>query len=136
KVRSIDTPQATASALAQLIHDALGAIDVAVWLRTPDSQVVRLAAARGTASAALSGDTLQLADIPRDLTEPLAVNEMDPGFLKKWPRGLFERAKASLVVPMISSGRFVGLLTVGADRSGKAFDLEAREFLRVLTVHA
>src|SRR5262249_34122448 len=33
-------------------------------------------------------------------------------------------------------GRLVGMLTVGADRSGRRFDREAREFLRVLAVHA
>src|SRR5215510_2957427 len=63
---------------------------------------------------------------------------MGPGAERqsKWPPNFFDRTKASLVAPLISSGRLVGLLTVGPDRSGKGLDTEAREFLRVLAVHA
>src|SRR5262249_50484857 len=38
--------------------------------------------------------------------------------------------------PLISSDRLIGLITVGPDRSTRDFDREAREFLRVLAVHA
>ena len=132
RVRAIDSPAATATALAQLIHDALGAIDITVWLQARDAQVMNLAAARGSLLESISEETLRLADIPTGLTEPVAVSEVAGKSLQDF----LTRLKASLLVPLISSGRLVGLLTVGADRSGKGLDREAREFLRVLAVHA
>jgi putative PEP-CTERM system histidine kinase len=136
KVRSIDSLSATATALTQLIHDALGSIDFTLWLHTREPQVLRLVLARGTISGAFNEETLAFADIPSDLTEPIAVAELKPESINRWPPDFLNRAKASLVVPLISSGRFVGLLTIGSDRSGRTFDREAREFLRVLAVHA
>jgi putative PEP-CTERM system histidine kinase len=136
KVQSIDSPVVTATALAELIHHALGSIDISVWLRTRDAQVLRLVAARGTIADVLAEQTLLVTNILSDLTEPLAVSELDKLPNSPWPADFFKRAKASLVVPLISSGRVVGLLTVGPDRSGGPLDREAREFLRVLAVHA
>jgi putative PEP-CTERM system histidine kinase len=133
KVRSIDSAGATAGALAQLIHGALGSMDITVWLRGRDPQELCLVFVRGTASEDLNQRTIRIADIPTALTEPCAVSELEA---KDWPDNLLELAKASLVVPLISSGRLIGLVTVGSDRSGSAFDPEAREFLRVLSVHA
>jgi putative PEP-CTERM system histidine kinase len=47
-----------------------------------------------------------------------------------------ENTHASLLVPLSSSSRIVGVITVGPDRSGRAYDWEAREFLRALAGHA
>jgi putative PEP-CTERM system histidine kinase len=44
--------------------------------------------------------------------------------------------RASLLVPLLSSNRIVGVITVGADRSGRPYDWEAGEFLRALAGHA
>src|SRR4030095_11528495 len=71
-----------------------------------------------------------------DLSEPAGVGELREQAIDKLPPTFFNNTKASLVVPLISSGRLVGILTVGSDRSGRALDLEAREFLRVLAGHA
>jgi hypothetical protein len=46
------------------------------------------------------------------------------------------KTRASLLAPLCSAGRTVGLLTVGPDRSGRTYDREAREFLRVVAAHA
>jgi len=51
-------------------------------------------------------------------------------------RDFMKGTDASLLVPLISSDRIVGVLTVGSDRSGRGYDWEAREFLRVLGGHA
>src|SRR5262245_5236534 len=136
RVRSIDSNVTTATALAQIIHDALGSIDISVWLRTGDMHVMRPAFARGTISETLMQDVLQVADIPPSLNEPMGVAEFGAESVNRWAADFFERAKASLVVPLVSAGRLVGLLTVGPDRSGRGLDREAREFLRVLAVHA
>src|SRR5205823_8132973 len=118
------------------IHDALGALDITVWLRANDAQVLRLAVARGTIADSFNTDSLSLSEIPWKLSEPIAVTELGPEALGKWPPDFFKRAKASLIVPLLSSERLVGLLTVGRDGSGRSLDREAREFLRVLAVHA
>ena len=136
KVRSIDPQVTTATALAEIILDGLGSLDISVWLRARDAEIMRLTVARGTIAESFDDGALALASIPADLTEPIAINELAPESLNTWPTDFFKRAKASFVVPLISAGRLVGLLTVGSDRSGKGLDREAREFLRVLAVHA
>jgi putative PEP-CTERM system histidine kinase len=136
KVRSIDSPSATATALAQLIQDALGSLEISVWLRTRDAHTMRLVIARGTIEESIWEEVLSVADLPPDFTEPIAITGLNGEMAGKWPPDFFARAKASLLVPLVSAGRLVGLLTVGADRSGTGLDMEAREFLRVLAVHA
>jgi putative PEP-CTERM system histidine kinase len=136
KVRSIDSPAVAATALAQLIHDALGSIDVSVWLKARDAQVMHLTAVLGTISESFAEETLSLMDMPPDLKQPVDVTVLEQESQNRWPTDFLKRAKAALVVPLISSGRMVGLLTVGSDRSRKGLDREAREFLRVLAVHA
>jgi putative PEP-CTERM system histidine kinase len=136
RVRSIDSRSATASALAQLIHNALGSLDITVWVRMRDSETLQLTVARGTIAESLVEHSLLVSEIPSDLSGPIAV--MGPGAERhsKWPPKFLDRTKASLVVPLISSERLVGLLTVGPDPGGRGLDREAREFLRVLAVHA
>jgi len=137
KVRAIDSPAATAAALAQLVHDALGSLDISVWLGKGDGQDMRLVAVRGTiAGSFVEQDAISLASVPSEMNEPVSVSDFAEEVRKKWPADFFARAKASLLVPLLSSGRLVGVLTVGADRSGRGLDREAREFLRVLAVHA
>jgi putative PEP-CTERM system histidine kinase len=133
RVRSIDTEDVACAALAGLIESALGAIDIGVWLRVGNDKRLRLAAFRGAISNSQWSEIPLLENL-RDLKEPLLVSELENKDL--WPAGFLEQTKASLLVPLISSGRLVGLLTVGADRSGAPFDREAREFMRVLAVHA
>jgi len=136
KVHSVDPPVAMASALAQLIHDTLGSIDITIWLRIRDAQLMRLLAALGTVSATFKQESLSVACLPAGLTEPVAVSEIDEPSKASLPADFLKRAKASLVVPLISSDRLIGLITVGPDRSARDFDREARELLRVLAVHA
>src|SRR5262249_43396023 len=47
KVRSIEDPKDTASALAQLIHDALGSLNVSVWLQVSNKQSMCRIGVRG-----------------------------------------------------------------------------------------
>ncbi len=135
KVQSVDPPAAMASALARLVHEALGSIDVTIWLKAPDTQIMRLVAALGTVSETFNQESLSAACIPASLTRPVAVREINEHSHGTLPADFLKRAKASLVVPLISSGRLIGLITVGPDRSDRDFDREAREFLRVLAVH-
>jgi putative PEP-CTERM system histidine kinase len=134
QVRSIDSPVQTASALIQLIESALGSLDVSVWLGKP--REMKLVLARGAIAEALAEETMDFSEALAGMTEPAGIAELNERGPRRWPTDFLERSKASLIAPLISSGRTIGLLTVGADRSGGAFDREAREFLRVLAVHA
>ena len=136
RVRSIDSRSAAATELAQLIHDALGSLDITVWVRSRDSQTMQLTVARGTIAESPLQESFLLSEIPSDLSGPIPVTGPTAEPQNDWPPNFLDRTKASLVVPLISSGRLVGLLTVGPDRSGRGLDREAREFLRVLAVHA
>lgn len=135
KIQSIDNPGVTAIALAQLIQEALGSLDVSVWLRVADTFTMRQIAVRGTISESLPEEVAEIPVALAEISAPIEVLEFNRRSLNKW-HDFLNLAKASLVVPLRSSGRLVGVLTVGADRSGKEFDREAREFLRVLSVHA
>jgi putative PEP-CTERM system histidine kinase len=94
---------------------------------------MQLVYARGNISELLEQKASLLIE-PPDLKEPVAISELQQQAL--WPPQFLKQAEGSLVVPLISSGRLVGLLTVGPDRSGRGLDREAREFLRVLAGHA
>jgi putative PEP-CTERM system histidine kinase len=135
-VRSTDSPQVASAALAQLIEKALGSLDVSVWLRARHSDKFLLQAARGGIAASLTADAPKLLDALSSIHEPISVSGLDESAKNKWPKGFLDQTKAALLAPLISSGRVIGLLTVGADRSGRAFDREARAFLRVLALHS
>jgi hypothetical protein len=137
RIRSIDPPSRAASSLAELVQKSLGAIDVSVWLRLRDPNRLELLASLGIIGDGLGQIVSGVAEELVDISEPLSVTDrgsvkgrdkIDPAFLRL--------TKASLLVPLLSGGRLVGVLTVGPDRSGKPYSWEAREFLQVLAGHA
>ena len=130
RVQASDPPETAAAALAELVHQALGAMGVTVWLRGKDSGKLRLVAMRGLPSPSLEGEFEESLEKLSGLECPLSTDELalDPDFLGA--------TRASLFVPLRSGDETVGLLTIGSDRSGRAFDSDAREFLRVLAGHA
>lgn len=136
RVRSIDPPHVTAQALADIVRRALGAIDISVWVRLWDPNRLKLLHAAGTISEALEKEAPGVVEQFLDISEPLSIetseNRETTGLLASFAMA----TKASLLVPLISSNRIVGVITVGADRSGRPYDWEAREFLRVLAGHA
>jgi hypothetical protein len=136
KVRSTDDPSIVAGALAALVQGALGAIDVSVWIRARDPNRLQLLSALGSISGTLDAEVLGIYESIPDIAEPLAVAEGGRIADSDIPESFLRQTKAALLVPLVSSGRFVGLLTAGSDRSGKPYDWQAKEFLRVLANHA
>lgn len=133
RVRSLDPPEVTAAALADIVHRALGAIDVSVWVRKWNPNSLHLLHAVGTIADPLDREVSGVVEELLEITEPLSRNEAED---KPLAGAFMDKAKASLLVPLLSSNRIVGVITVGADRSGRPYDLEAREFLRALAGHA
>lgn len=136
RVRSIDPPQVTAAALADIVHRALGAIDISVWVRRWNPNRLQLLSSTGTITGSLDNEAFGVIEQLIDKPEPLAVDDLDsmedPASVKEFA----QKTKLSLLVPLLSSNRIVGVITAGADRSGRPYDQEAREFLRALAGHA
>ncbi|MDI9613079.1 MAG: PEP-CTERM system histidine kinase PrsK [Acidobacteriota bacterium] len=136
RVRSIDPPPQTAAALADIVHRALGAIDVSVWVRRWDPNRLELLAATGTITNRLDKEVTGVVEPLQSVSAPLTFEEVQA--LGDWAAlGEFMKsARAALLVPLVSSNRIAGVITVGPDRSGRPYDNEAREFLRALSGHA
>ena len=136
RVRSIDPPETTASALADIIHHALGAIDVSVWSRLWNPNRLRLLSATGSIVDSIDNEAVGVVEQMLGITAPVSLEDLrdkeDVDRVKKF----MESTRASLLVPLVSSNRLAGVVSVGADRSGQTYDQEAREFLRVLAGHA
>jgi putative PEP-CTERM system histidine kinase len=70
------------------------------------------------------------------ISQPIPAEALDDGS-REGPIGAFiDQTDASIVVPLLSSGRVVGVLTVGSDRSGQRYDWDTLQFLGVLAKHA
>jgi putative PEP-CTERM system histidine kinase len=136
RIRSTDSHLVAANALADLVQRTLGSLNVGVWLRPPNSNMLSLIGYRGNAFESLPPEIQCPVDPILGISIPTLVDELDTQTSDKWPSDLLERVSATLIAPLVSSGRVIGLLTLGSDRSGRPFDREAREFLRVLAVHA
>ncbi len=136
RIRSIDPPATTALALANIVHKALGAIDVSVWIRCWNPNRLRLLNSLGTISDSPGQEVSDVVEKLLDVSEPLSSVDLDGMEDVALVRDFVERTRASLLVPLLSSSRIVGLMTVGSDRSGHSYDWEAREFLRALAGHA
>lgn len=136
RVRSIDPPEDAAAALADIVHSALGAIDVSVWARRWDPNRLQLLHALGTMEASLEGEVTGVVEKLFNASEPMSREDLDAGGDPGGVQEFIDRTHASLLVPLASSDRIAGVLTVGSDRSGRPYDREAREFLRALAGHA
>jgi putative PEP-CTERM system histidine kinase len=134
KLRSIDSPETAARALAEITQTTLGAIDVSVWLREREPNRLRLLAALGDSPQ--TPETL-VHGIVEDLVE--YTEPVEPERVTKSKRNVVDfltQTRAQLLVPLVSSDRLIAVMTLGSDRSGQPFDNEAREFLKVLAGHA
>lgn len=136
RIRSIDPPETTAAALADIIHRALGAIDVSVWARRWNPNQLRLLSATGSITDSIEKEVSGVVEQMLGITEPVSLEDLENKGEVGTVRKFVESTRASLLVPLLSSNRIVGLVSVGADRSGRPYDQEAREFLRVLAGHA
>jgi putative PEP-CTERM system histidine kinase len=136
KVRSVDDLEPAALALARIIQSALGSIDVSVWLRTRNPDGLKLLAALGTKFDAENREMQSVVERVIDLESPVSQQEVASLDGAKDLQAFMRRTNSVLLVPLVSSGRTVGLVAVGSDRSGQTFDWEAREFLRILANHA
>jgi putative PEP-CTERM system histidine kinase len=133
-VRSIASLETTARVLAEITQRALGAIDVSVWFRERNPNRLRHLASLGDLPANPSEPAHGLVEELVPYTEPISAAKVAGE--KVVVDEFMRQTRAELLVPLVSSERLVGVMTVGSDRSGREYDGEARDFLRVLAGHA
>lgn len=137
RVRSIDPPDVTAAALADIVHRALGAIDVSVWVRRWNPNRLQLLSSMGPATEILGKEEAPgVVEELLNISEPVSTDDLDNAKDASAIKSFMNDTQASLLVPLLSSNRVVGAICVGMDRSGHPYDTEAREFLRALAGHA
>ena len=136
RVRFIDRPDEHAAALFDIVQRTLGAIDVSLWARLRDPNRFKLMAARGEIERHLEPEVAGIVEKLLDAQEPLEPGEIDSQGPDDAITKFANQTHASLLIPLQSGDRLVGLLTVGPDRSGKPYGWEAHEFLGVLGKHA
>jgi putative PEP-CTERM system histidine kinase len=136
RIRSNDPPAAIASALADIVHKALGAIDVSVWIRRWDPTRLHQLGYLGNTPHQVGHEISGVVEQLLDTSDPVALADLASSENIVPVREFTESTHASLLVPLVSSNRIVGVISVGADRSGRPYDNEAREFLRALGGHA
>jgi|GEM_PF-1092104 len=135
RVRFIDRLEDSTAALMDIVQESLGAIDVSLWMRLRHPNRFRLLDARGTIAGTLPAEYKDLVDRLFNVEDIIVVNETDPSVRAGALSDFAALTHASLLIPLQSSSRLVGLLTVGPDRSGTPYGWEAREFLGVLGKH-
>ena len=135
-IRSIDSQETAAYALAEIIQKSLGAADIGVWVRRWDPNRLQLLSVMGDVAAEPGREEeFDIAEYLMDAAEPFSIKDLEN---KENTAGIIEfmkRSNATLLVPMLSSNRIIGLVTVGKDPSGRKYGHEGREFLRVLAGH-
>jgi putative PEP-CTERM system histidine kinase len=136
KVRWEDDAKKTASALAQIVQNAIGSIDVSVWLRQWNPNRLVLLCRSGNVGDHDSAEAGGIIEKLVDLREPIIAVNLEKTSDSTELREFMARTRAAILVPLVSSNRIVGILTVGSDRSGHHFDRETLEFLGVLGNHA
>jgi putative PEP-CTERM system histidine kinase len=136
RVRFMDRPEEAAVALLDIVQRSLGAIDISIWTRLRDPNRLKLLAARGEIENTLEPEVIGIVEELLVIQEPIIAGTFDPEAHKGAIPNFVLQTRASLLVPLQSSDRLVGLLTVGPDRSGRPYGWEAREFIGVLGKHA
>ena len=136
RIQSIDPPDVAGDAFADIVQKAVGAIDVSIWLRLANPTRLRLVGTRGEVSYPPGGEVSGVFERIVDLEKPTPVDSFGWGPSQEPMTTFLTLTKASVLVPLRSGNRMVGLLTVGPDRSGERYDWNALEFLGVLGRHA
>ena len=134
-IRSIDSQEAAARALTEIINKSMGAADISVWVRRWNPNRLQLLSVMGENVATPGQEMFDILEHLMDAAEPFSIKDLER---KENTAEIIEFMKlhrATFLVPLLSSNRIIGLVTVGKDRSGRKYGSEGREFLRVLAGH-
>jgi len=135
-IRAIDSQEVAAAALADIIHKSMGASDISVWVRRWNPNRFQLLSVTGEIAAAPGQEeAFDIVGHFMDTAEPLTIKDLELKENTAETTEFMKRARATFLVPLLSSNRILGIITVGKDPSGRKYGNEGREFLRVLAGH-
>ena len=135
-IRSIDSQEVAALALTNIIHKSMGADDITVWVRRWNPNRFHLLSVMGKIEATPGREEVfDIVEQFMDAPEPLSINDLELKENTAETIEFMKRFNATFLVPLLSSNRIIGLVTVGRDSSGRKYGSESREFLRVLAGH-
>jgi len=134
-IRSIDSQEAAARALTEIINKSMGASDISVWVRRWNPNRLQLLSVMGENITTPGQEMFDILEHLMDATEPLSVKDLERKENTEEIIKFMKLHRATFLVPLLSSNRIIGLVTVGKDRSGRKYGREGREFLRVLAGH-
>jgi len=134
-IRSIDSQEAAARALTEIIHKSMGASDISVWVRRWNPNRLQLLSLMGDIEANPGQETFNVVEQLMEEVEPLSLKDLERKENTAEIMEFMKNARAALLVPLLSSNRIIGLITVGKDTSGRKYGNEGREFLHVLAGH-
>ena len=134
-IRSIDSQEAAAGALAEIIHKSMGAANISVWVRRWNPNRLQLLSVMGEIASSPGEETFDIVEHLINEEEPLSVKDLERKGYSAEIMEFMKNMRAILLVPMWSSNRIIGLITVGKDSSGRKYGSEGREFLHVLAGH-
>ena len=135
-IRSIDSQEVAAMALADIIYKSMGTADISVWVRRWNPNRFHLLSVTGKIEATPGQEEVfNIVEHLMDSTEPLSIKDLELKENTAETIEFMKRSRATFLVPLSSSNRIIGLVTVGKDPSGRKYGNEGREFLRVLAGH-
>lgn len=135
-VRSNDSPEELLSSFADLVVRAIDALDLAIWIRVPGEGTLKLMVVRGCDAGPPRGELSGVLELLAGRHDPIPIADAGRPLLEAIGKETLETTKAALLVPLESGEEALGLLAVGPDRSGRPYQSEAADFLRVLATHA
>ena len=134
-IRSIDSQKTAAQALTEIIHKSMSTDDISVWVRRWNPNKLQLLSVMGEIAAMPGQEEFGIVERLMDTAEPLSIKDLERMENTEEIIEFMKRFRAKLIVPLLSSSRIVGIITVGRDPSGWKYGSEGREFLRVLAGH-
>jgi len=134
-IRSIDSQEAAARALTEIIRKSMGAADISVWVRRWNPNRLQLLSVMGGIAATPGQEEFGIVERLMDTAEPVSIKDLERKGNTAETIEFMKRSRAAFLVPLSSSNRIIGLVTVGKDPSGRKYGSEGREFLHVLAAH-
>ncbi|MBN1613637.1 MAG: GAF domain-containing protein [Deltaproteobacteria bacterium] len=128
------------SLLLRSINDAIPVAGISLWLLDNEGSVYREREAGASAQGDLEGPLLEkdhpLIGLLERYRRPLMKSVVDRQSLLREERErifrLFDESRTSLIVPMVSKGRLIGMIALGQKKSGELFVHEDLELLSTL----
>ena len=133
QIRSIDSQEAAARELTEIVHTYMGADNISVWVRRWDPNRLQLLNIMGGITASPGQEEFHIVEHLMDAEAPMSMEDLKHRENSAEIIEFMKLFHGTLLVPLCSSNRIAGFITVGWEKQGgQSYGIEEREFLRVL----